>query len=386
MKQQIQASANHLWSSVNKSLEQTKRQMSTPDTTVTDEQDGVQAQIESVIRVMFGSCTVGDVIPITPDNDKTSDIGSPVVDSPASSRDKSQSTCEPVSPTKHEHFLYTKSRAEKAVCLLRDQLEGARESRSPLGAVESNVPGLFPASPPNMKLIRVPDRMVDPSSHSTGNDGEILNDASFDDGISAISQDTIDEMARVYAGRNIFLERVHSDITQDPYEIHEESWKITVDEESWKFKVNPKGRVSPMPRRADMSPLRAPSRGRSHATANTRSSKFSKSTMSSQTNEFANVWKIDEEKYWQEVVEEQNEDYAQGSFEPSNLKEKIGKAREQHRRMSRELKTKRDGTITTVHSSDYSGLASQEKLVSRTYPDRSMNVITMPARTEMGQL
>jgi hypothetical protein len=162
------------------------------------------------------------------------------------------------------------------------------------------VPGLFPASSPpkpkQQKEILVPDLPASIPADK-GISDKLSESISFDDGISALSQHTLEELAKVYEGHNEFLERVHSDITQDPIEEFDESWKHTFD---------PNRGVNQVP---GMSPLRLTRQGRSHGTMNTKQSRgarsmATKSTMSTQTNEFASAWRKDEQMYWEDVVKE----------------------------------------------------------------------------------
>jgi hypothetical protein len=127
------------------------------------------------------------------------------------------------------------------------------------------------------------------------------------------------ESAAAYNG---FLDRVHSDVTQDPVEALEESWKNTVD---------PNRGSSP---HRMSSPLRFQRTGRSHGTLNTKQTIGTKSTMSSQINEFASVFGKDEQQYWQDVVQEQDEsqDPTAGSVGISNRHEKLVKARKRVRK------------------------------------------------------
>jgi DNA-directed RNA polymerase specialized sigma24 family protein len=157
----------------------------------------------------------------------------------------------------------------------------------------------------------------------------VSNDISFDDGVSAISQDTLEQMARVYPGESEFLERVHSDVTQDPVDTPDESWMHT---------VNPNRQGSPFRQGQRISsPLRFTRQGRSgEGTINTKHSRQTigtKSTMSTQTHEFASAFRKDEQKFWQDVVNEQDEreDPADGSIGISSRHEKLIRARELRR-------------------------------------------------------
>jgi len=348
-----------------------------PDIGKSDGQEGAPVSIESVIRIMFGSCTTA--MAQTQGDDDTHGLGSQ--SERMGSRKMSQSTCEPASPTKSEEKLYKNLfedehiKAEDAICHLREQMEQQRANRSPPRNIcaqkgKADVPSLFPVSSPKEKkrANQAPVQVLSAKAEAAG------NDISFDDEISAISQHTLEELAAVRKGVNGFLERVHSDVTQDPVETLEESWKNT---------VNPNRGSSP-PRMS--SPLRFQRTGRSQGTLNTKHTMGTKSTMSSQTNEFASVFRKDEQQYWQEVVQEQDEREGMGadSIGISSRHEKLIKARERIRR--RELKTKRDGTSTTVNSSVYSDRSSPDIQVLTSDPDGFMNVVVLPSGTEIGEI
>jgi hypothetical protein len=193
------------------------------------------------------------------------------------------------------------------------------------------VPGLFPASSPpkQQKEVMVPNLVADlpasiPADKGTGD--KLSENISFDDGISVLSQHTLEELAKVYEGHNGFLERVHSDITQDPIEETDESWKHTFD---------PNRGVD---QAIGMSPLRLTRQGRSHGTMNTKQSRgarsmATKSTMSTQTNDFASAWRKDEQMYWEDVVKEDT-DPAE-SVGLSSRHEKLIRARKLVRRYAR---------------------------------------------------
>ena len=228
-------------------------------------------------------------------------------------------------------FSDNQLRAEEAVSHLRQQLEGMRDSKSPprrgVNHSGKEVPCLFPASSPKHKRdISVPNVVADPPSRRTA----VNDDVSFDDGVSAISQETLEEMAKLYLGSNGFLERVHSDVTQQPVDAPEESWKHT---------VNPNRRASPTRQgRTGMSPLRLTRQGRSQGTINTKQSRHTtgtKSTMSTQTHEFATAWRKDEEQYWQDMVKE-DEDPAE-SVGISSRHEKLIRIRDLRRQRSKDV-------------------------------------------------
>jgi hypothetical protein len=117
------------------------------------------------------------------------------------------------------------------------------------------------------------------------------------------------------------IHRVHSDVTQDPMDGEgvEESWKETVN-----------------PRLDSCSPLRmGRSSSRSHCTVHTKRSqgtKGTKSTESTQTNEFANVWQREEQKYWEEMVKEEDGGFAVDDSVLSGRQKKFFRARELSRK------------------------------------------------------
>jgi hypothetical protein len=221
-------------------------------------------------------------------------------------------------------------RAEEAVCHLREQMEqrntGERspKSPSPLKGKEVSVPGMFPASFPSAQTrqIDIPNMSQDPPLSVP------YSKKSFDDGISIITQYTLDEEAKMYQEENDLLLTVHSDITQDPIEEVEESWKHTVDPnrgDSHSLRRQQKG----------MSPLALTRQGRSHGTMNTKQSRGTmgtKSTMSTQTNEMASLWKKEEQKYWHDLVEQ---DAPTNPASISSKHERFIKARENTRRNGR---------------------------------------------------
>jgi hypothetical protein len=329
MQEQLQASASQIWSSM-KHLEQTIK--ASPDKANNDDQEGAQVSLESVIRIMFGSCTAG--MTATEEHD-TNGAGSH--SGRIGSRKMSQSTCEPASPTQSEDNLYKNlfedehMKAEDAVCHLREQMEQQRALRSPprnIAAHKSNyAPKLFPASSPKEKKKANQPPVKEFSASAPGKTQAAGNEGSFDDEISALSQHTLEELAAIHQGYNGFLDRVHSDVTQDPVEALEESWKNTVDPNRGS---SPHRMSSPLQfQRTGRS-----HGGRSHGTLNTKQTIGTKSTMSSQTNEFASFFRKDEQQYWQDVVQEQDEsqDPAAGSVGISNRHEQLVKARERVRR------------------------------------------------------
>ena len=299
VKEQLQASATQLWSSMQKQWPSDRPNNDSPE-------EGAQVSLESMIRVMFGSCTAG----ISP-NDYQPKVGEKCSQSPTSA---------PVSPSRKSEerkkynniFKDDHKKAEDAICHLREQMERKSHHRpspprnimtqnskgTPKGkrGKKSSSPNVFSASNPEEKSkadVGAPSPKTEATNLATTPSKESL----FDDEVSAISQHTLEELARLHQGDNAFLERVHSDLTQDPVESSEETWKHT---------VNPQSRgVSKSPLRIG-SPHRLTRNGRSHGTLNTKHTFNTKSTMSTQTNEFANLFKQEEQRYWQELVKEED--------------------------------------------------------------------------------
>ena len=133
---------------------------------------------------------------------------------------------------------------------------------------------------------------------------------SFDDGISEISAATLQEMAKMYEADETLLHRVYSDITQDPAEPRSENWKKSHDDAAAVNAASPQRSSGGSSfYRANPLNFTRTRTGRSHGTLSTHRSKgarsmATKSTLSTQTTDFANAWKRDEQQYWQDVVKE----------------------------------------------------------------------------------
>lgn len=317
-----------------------KRSSSQPDVTTNDDQEGGQVSLESVIRVMFGSCTTGSA------EAEPNGCTNP---EPVSKKEKHKIVPEPPSPTRPDESMYTKIfsdeqlRAEEAVSHLREQLQQQRRTdTSPLRQAPEHsaktVPRLFPVSSPQRRkdvaFFKPESTKKAEPALPTNAQKKVNENISFDDGISAISQHTLDDIAKMYEGENSFLQRVHSDITQDPAEPADESWKLT---------VRPTREASsPFRQRGAMGSFSLTRQGRSHGTSHTKQSRATKSTMSTQTNEFASVFRKDEQKYWHDIVEEQEKDSPVPVSPKSPTKhDKLMKARDRFRR-------KRSGEVVST--------------------------------------
>lgn len=283
VKEQLEESARGIWTTVMES----KGGSPPGEMSINDEQEGKQMSLESVMRAVFGSCTSGN---------QGGDLSTAAS---AEILENTKNALDPNSPSSNRDRLYKKLfadshlRAEEAVFHLRQQLEQRRAAqRGPPRTMKGKeVPGMFPASDP--RTSSDPPEFIDPS---TGNLD--VSTLSFDDGISIVTQQTLEEMAQDMDLAD-FL-RVHSDVTQDPIDFTGETWKDT------SYSPSP-GRRRP----GGMSPF-ALSRIRSHGTTQTKrsfgaKSQATKSTMSSQSHEFESLLQKEEQKYWEEVVKEQDE-------------------------------------------------------------------------------
>ena len=404
-KEKIQASANHLWFSIrNLDMESKKR---TAEKSDVDKSPPGQATLESVMRAMFSSCTTGGAL----DEHMKSGSGSP---------ERTSSFCNNMpkvsreDPVYQQLFVDSKLKAEEAVSQLREQLELRKEVQKadPSAADKATtnaVPKPFPISTPTQQReISIPKKMLDtgPSISGPIETTSPLHTASmsFDDGISAISAQTLEEMARIYELDETLINRVHSDVTQDPAEPAAENWKSA-------YPSN----ASPRRNGSKMGPLHFTRTGRSHGTHGTQRSKgtrsiYTKSTLSTQTTEFANAWRRDEQKYWQDIVKEQTDlDLAEGSpmtkkvrdlsrpdmvsFSQSFLLHEFERTPSHQQSLGHSnylrQKSKLDGTITTAGSSVHSSYQStpmQPKALGSFVADDLMDILVLPPGTEMCEI
>jgi len=309
----LHASAREIWSSI-RSLDDLANN-STKTSTLDDEGDSPKSKesaasmslekLNDVFKVMFGSCTTG-----MPDKSPSLDTAP---SGPTPSFDKRPRSSEYLSSKDiGEHvyeqlFMDDHARAAQAVDSLRQRVASSPQSRAHQCPQPHNDTYLS-GSPPNASiptnLLAVP-LGAPPTTQAV----DIKNNFSFDDGISAISAHTLDEMARVHDKSNTNLTsrnalasyRKHMEITEDVS--HPILSRCRGNEEI--SSRNPSGS-------SIMSPLKF-SRGRSygtHGSKATKSSKSTKSTNSTQDSEFANVWRKEEMKYWDDVVEEDRKTHA----------------------------------------------------------------------------
>jgi hypothetical protein len=265
-------------------------------------ESNVQSTWENMMKTMFGSCTTG--IPHEPTT--------PTSDSSRSSKSRSCEPSEPLSPSREkEEFFYSQFRAkdhsraerEQAVSAMRERVQATPKTP------ERKKPSLskpFPVSSPARKEHPVPPILVreiapPPTNRSQS---EIAGGISFDDGISCLSAHTLDEMARqddVRKGRRVGT--VRSDLMSEGFE--------TIDTIHSKESSLFSPPFSPARINENDDKFGAPidlTRGNSRNTYSSKKSNGTKSTRSSQTTEFENAWRQDEQIYWQDVVEQDGGD------------------------------------------------------------------------------
>jgi hypothetical protein len=307
VREQIEDSAKDLWSSV-----------MTRDISSNDNEECQHASLESMLRVMFGNCTTGEPS-IEEPSTQTKDV------TPQSSRHKEKTSPppEPSSPKKIDSdavyralFVDNHLRAEEAVSHLREQMEVQRMEKAPSRPhIGKELPGMFPASSPKRHIVsNEPPKTIQRSQTDKATEKTNFDD----DGISVITMHTLEEVAQQFEGEAI--NRVFSDITQDPIEEIEESWKQTIAPRSVSAGSPSKQRTT------DVSSGRFGRSTRSHGTTQTKrsfgaKSIGTKSTNTTQTNDFVGVWLREEQKYWEDVVKEQ-EGAETALVEPPSLSSK----------------------------------------------------------------
>jgi len=309
----IQASATQLWSSMAnlRSAEPEK------------EEGGVQSTAESVLRVMFGACTTGSRDAVEPDFDMMT---------PSQFKKHVSNSSETNSP----EMLYPKDVSQAVENLQEKQSSSRRSSSSSM-----KIPGLFPMSSPAKPTTTTKIQ----STNGPVFENVIPENATFDDGISAISAHTLEDMALAHSAM-AGISRIRSDLTQDPNLKVEESWKQTV--------VRNGGSLAPH------------SLSREGRSTNTRYSCQTKSTASTQTEEFVSVFRRNEQDYWNELVKE--DDFIRTpQMKPTDF-----------------LKLAQDGTITTVPSSTCSGSPTYRK--TRSDDDGLLDTLVLPPGTEYAEI
>lgn len=314
----IQASATQFWSSMTnlRSAE------------VEKEERGVQSTAESVLRVMFGACTTG-----------SRDVGEPDFDmmTPSQFKRNISNSSEGNSP----EMLYPKDVSQAVEHLQEKQSSSRRSSSQRSSSSSTKIPRIFPMSSPSNNTTTTKSNQ---STNGPMFENVIPENATFDDGISAISAHTLEDLALAYSAMD-GISRIRSDLTQDPNLHVEESWKQTV------------------VRNGTVAPHSLCREGRS---TNTRYSCQTKSTASTQSEEFVSVFRRNEQDYWNELVRE--EDFRRSpQMKPTDF-----------------LKLAQDGTITTVPSSTCSGSPTFRK--TRSDDDGLLDTLVLPPGTDFAEI
>jgi hypothetical protein len=298
----LHASAREIWSSI-RSLDESSREDMVEGRSPKAEGSMTMSfeKIESVLKVMFASCTTG----IPPHNQQQQE---PAETSLACERSRSASSREFLA-TKDigEHvyaqlFMDDQTRANKAVDGLR-QKAAASSPRSKASSRASQSPQVktspghsVPAAPPSTRAV------------------DISASLSFDDGISAISAHTLDEMARVHDHKSSFYNQ--NKVAQQ-FGSSDKVDKIShprSSRSSWRGEqtvISP--RIPQVP--SIMTPVKF-TRGPSHGTVGskaTNASKATKSTTSTHDSGFASVWRKEERRYWDNVAQQDKKSAMSGS-------------------------------------------------------------------------
>lgn len=248
-----------------------------------------------MVRTMFGSCTAFDA---QEDDDEQSES--------ALSSTKRRSRRSSSSPS---------AQAKQAVNNLREKAEQRETSPSNRKVMASSRP--FPVSSPtrkgNVRSKNEVPYLVHEAPPPPPNGADFGTAATFDDGISAISAHTLEELDRQHILKNPHrFKAVHSDLTQEVGA--EPPLQNTVSKESSLF---PPTVQSETEERDCIGEPISFSRERSNQTWGSKKTFQSQSTAS--TN-FEEVWRQEEHKYWQETVEkDEQKGVRKGSVRHSNV-------------------------------------------------------------------
>jgi len=258
--------------------------------------------LESVVRTMFGSCTTFD--PVNEEEEESTSFRRRERNSKSSRRRESSSAS---------------ARAKQAVYSLREKAEQRETSPSNR---KPSVSRPFPVSSPQRKgKQEVPYLVHEVVPPPPPPNVPELGSATFDDGISAISAHTLEELDRQNKLKKPHkFNAVHSDLTHEGFEA---PIKNTVSNESSLFPAEGEERDC-------VGESIEFSRGRSNQTWG---SKKTFQSMSTASTDFENVWRQEEQKYWQETVQKEEKAPAvrQGSVRRHNMT-----TNERARRRSRE--------------------------------------------------
>eukprot|EP00542_Grammatophora_oceanica_P017479 CAMPEP_0194028108 /NCGR_PEP_ID=MMETSP0009_2-20130614/2132_1 /TAXON_ID=210454 /ORGANISM="Grammatophora oceanica, Strain CCMP 410" /LENGTH=440 /DNA_ID=CAMNT_0038667377 /DNA_START=242 /DNA_END=1564 /DNA_ORIENTATION=- len=347
--------------------------------------------MEAMVKTIFGSCTAaGEESESVAQQEQY--IEQPLRRSPSqkSTVSSSPSAVLERSPSRQkEEYFYSqfltkdRRRAAKAVSSVREKQVPSPLNQKPLLGVRQVSTGHseasksqkqqlskpFPMSSPMRTKERGVELAVPSSAQNLTQDRNYLPNGlaaqselpapagfanDFDDGISAISAYTLEEMAKeVHRKRHQQLGTVKSDLTTEG--LNESGESSTLFPNS-----SPEHGKSPYPIRAKQRG--GPSFG-SKGTYGTKQTFQTKSTRSTTTADFENAWRRDEQKYWQDVVEEDAHHGGPPSRRRVHTSQKPLKNNRSRSYESSKVKT--DRTITTMGSSTYH---SDRTPLSRSHP------------------
>ena len=341
----LQASASVIWSSIrsfdetNNNNTSSKQQQSsndesdsTPQTTTAENTAAMSLEkIENVLKVMFGSCTAG-----MPQRNPSSAEPAPTT-VPCERRSRSRDFVANKDMGEHVYeqlFMDDQARATRAVEGLRAKSSSTPTSKSPSPQFSSYFGAPLASTPigHNVPVAAAP---------LTTKAIDVSGDFDFDDGISAISNHTLEEMARVHEHRQSLspTKRTTSSSKSRGGAIVENISYPLPSRSRQRAPTTPRSPpVHPMPS-SIMAPVKF-SRGPSHGTAGTKSSKGTKSTSSTHDShsEFASVWRKEEAKYWDDVVEKEKK--SSNSFAMSASRRSATKSRRRSRCGSHSVRTR----------------------------------------------
>jgi hypothetical protein len=234
---------------------------------------------ETMWRTMFGSCVAADLM-----------------NEPAASM------------SDNKNVLKVHARAEQAITSLREQSRASSASSSSPRTPERALPKPFPVSSPRKAITSLPMEEICPAAAKVG---PLLLEAStsrqhdFDDGISAISAHTLEELARQENLKNHIekqlLNPVRSDLTTDsslfPASNRSRSRSGEQQLDAFGSFATPDNIFNPFAQRS-----------RTHSSKDSRRSRNSRSTKSTKSTDFEQAWRRDEQQYWKDLVREDSDD------------------------------------------------------------------------------
>lgn len=304
-KDKLQASAQDIWSSI-RSIDLDEIARKPLDTETPKSVSASLERIENVFKVMFGSCSNGGGVDSPAAAEPSSQPYEDNLQSSSFRRSEFISQKDLGDHVYAQLFMDDQRRATRAVDGLRDQLKNGEATPTCKFSSQQFLHPFPVSSPTRRGRQSIQENLYSnatPPAPLTSRDILIAEDFSFDDGISAISAHTLEEIARVQnekeksPNKNGFFNRpveVMEDITYPLSSRSRRSGGSSARDQT----LPP---VAPV-----ITPVKL-ARGRSSGTLAskaTRSSRCTRSTNSTQETDFAHVWHKQEQKYWEDVVEQ----------------------------------------------------------------------------------